>query len=181
MLKVGGRCACIVPDGVLFGSSKAHKSLRQELVEHQFLEAVISLPSGVFKPYAGVSTAILIFTKTNAGGTDNVWFYDMKADGYSLDDKRQPIAENDIPDIIQRFHNLEAEKERSRKEQSFFVDKEAIVENGYDLSINKYKEIEYVAKEYPPTSEIIKDIEERHQKIGEQIEILKGLLQIEEL
>ena len=181
MLKVGGRCACIVPDGVLFGSSKAHKSLRQELVEHQFLEAVISLPSGVFKPYAGVSTAILIFTKTNAGGTDNVWFYDMKADGYSLDDKRQPIAENDIPDIIQRFHNLEAEKERSRKEQSFFVDTEASVENGYDLSINKYKEIEYVAKEYPPTSEIIKDIEERHQKIGEQIEILKGLLQIEEL
>lgn len=181
MLKVGGRCACIVPDGVLFGSSNAHKSLRKELVENQYLEAVISLPSGVFKPYAGVSTAILVFTKTNSGGTNNVWFYDMKADGYSLDDKRQPIAENDIPDIIQRFHNLEEEKERSRTEQSFFVKKDEIIENGYDLSINKYKQIEYVAKEYPPTSEIIADIEERHQKIGEQISIIKELLNIEEL
>lgn len=181
MLKIGGRCACIVPDGVLFGSSNAHKSLRKELVEHQYLEAVISLPSGVFKPYAGVSTAILIFTKTNSGGTDKIWFYDMKADGYSLDDKRQPITENDIPDIIERFHHLEGEKDRARTEQSFFVKKEEIVENGYDLSINKYKQIEYVAKEYPPTSEIIKDIEERHVKIGKQIDEIKKLLSIEEM
>ena len=179
MLKIGGRCACIVPDGVLFGASNAHKSLRKELVENQYLEAVISLPSGVFKPYAGVSTAILVFTKTNSGGTDHVWFYDMKADGYSLDDKRQPIAENDIPDIIQRFHNLEGEKERSRTEKSFFVKKDEIAKNSYDLSINKYKEIEYVAIEYPPTSEIIADIEERHNRIGEQINAIKELLREE--
>ncbi|MCM1183678.1 MAG: type I restriction-modification system subunit M [Roseburia sp.] len=180
MLKVGGRCACIVPDGVLFGSSNAHKSLRKELVENQYLEAVISLPSGVFKPYAGVSTAVLIFTKTNSGGTEDVWFYDMKADGYSLDDKRQPIAENDIPDIIERFHHLEGERGRSRTEQSFFAKKSEIAENEYDLSINKYRQIEYVAKEYPPTSEIIRDIEERHRKIGEQIEEIKALLNIGE-
>ena len=120
MLKVGGRCACIVPDGVLFGSSNAHKSIRKELVENNRLEAVISMPSGVFKPYAGVSTAILIFTKTGHGGTDKVWFYDMKADGLSLDDKRSEIKENDIPDIIARFRNLEAEADRERTEQSFF-------------------------------------------------------------
>ena len=176
MLRTGGRCACIVPDGVLFGSSNAHKSLRRELVEHQYLEAVISLPSGVFKPYAGVSTAILIFTKTNSGGTEDVWFYDMKADGYSLDDKRQPVEDNDIPDIIARFHHLEKEKERSRTEQSFFVRKEEIVENNYDLSINKYKQVEYVAKEYPPTREILAEIEERHRKIGREIESLRELL-----
>lgn len=116
MLQNGGRCACIVPDGVLFGSSKAHKAIRKEIVENQRLEAIISMPSGVFKPYAGVSTAIMIFTKTNAGGTDNVWFYDMKADGYSLDDKRTPIQENDIPDIVERFHHREAEKDRKRTE-----------------------------------------------------------------
>ena len=176
MLKVGGRCACIVPDGVLFGSSNAHKSLRRELVDNQYLEAVISLPSGVFKPYAGVSTAILIFTKTNAGGTDKVWFYDMKADGYSLDDKRQPIADNDIPDIIQRFHNLENEEKRERTEQSFFVPKQEIVDNDYDLSINKYKKIEYVAKEYPPSSEILANIEKTHRMVGEQLAELKKML-----
>ena len=126
MLKTGGRCACIVPDGVLFGSSKAHVAIRKELVEEHCLEAVISMPSGVFKPYAGVSTAILIFTKTGHGGTDKVWFYDMRADGLSLDDKRSPVKENDIPDIIARFHNLERESERSRTEQSFFVGKEEI-------------------------------------------------------
>ena len=114
MLKIGGRCACIVPDGVLFGSSKAHKSIRKEIVENNRLEAVISMPSGVFKPYAGVSTAILIFTKTEAGGTDHVWFYDMQNDGLSLDDKRSPIEENDIPDIIRRFHHLDGEMERKR-------------------------------------------------------------------
>ena len=120
MLKAGGRCACIVPDGVLFGSSKAHKDIRKELIENQRLEAVISMPSGVFKPYAGVSTGILIFTKTNYGGTDKVWFYDMQADGRSLDDKRSPVDENDIPDIIERFHNRDKEVERKRTERSFF-------------------------------------------------------------
>lgn len=141
MLKTGGRCACIVPDGVLFGSSKAHKDIRKAIVEEQRLEAVISMPSGVFKPYAGVSTAILIFTKTGHGGTDKVWFYDMKADGRSLDDKRSEVKENDIPDIIARFKNLEAENDRKRTDQSFFVEKQEIVDNAYDLSINKYKEI----------------------------------------
>ncbi len=148
MLKVGGRCACIVPDGVLFGSSTAHKAIRKEIIENNRLEAVISMPSGVFKPYAGVSTAILIFTKTGHGGTDNVWFYDMKADGFSLDDKRSPTTENDIPDIIARFHNREAEATRERTEQSFFVPKEEIAGNDYDLSINKYKKTEYVPVEY---------------------------------
>ena len=114
MLKVGGRCACIVPDGVLFGSSTAHKAIRKQIVEENRLEAVISMPSGVFKPYAGVSTAILIFTKTGHGGTDNVWFYDMQADGRSLDDKRTPVSDNDIPDIIERFKNRENELERVR-------------------------------------------------------------------
>ena len=112
MLKVGGRCACIVPDGVLFVSSTAHKAIRRELVDGNRLEAVISMPSGVFRPYAGVSTAILIFTKTGHGGTDKVWFYDMKADGFSLDDKRSPVADNDIPDIITRFRHLDAEADR---------------------------------------------------------------------
>lgn len=142
MLQLGGRCASIVPDGVLFGNSKAHKAVRKELVDKHRLQAVISMPSGVFKPYAGVSTAILIFTKTNAGGTDKVWFYDMKADGFSLDDKRNPTTENDIPDVISRFHNLAGEEERSRKDQSFLVPVSEIIEKDYDLSINKYKEVE---------------------------------------
>ena len=144
MLKVGGRCACIVPDGVLFGSSTAHKAIRKEIVENNRLEAVISMPSGVFKPYAGVSTAVLVFTKTGHGGTDNVWFYDMKADGFSLDDKRTETKENDIPDIVQRFHHLAEEQNRARTEQSFLVPKAEIAANGYDLSINKYKQVEYV-------------------------------------
>ncbi len=175
MLKVGGRCACIVPDGVLFGSSAAHKAIRKEIVEGNRLEAVISMPSGVFKPYAGVSTAILIFTKTNAGGTDNVWFYDMKADGYSLDDKRTEVKENDIPDIIERFSNRDKEAERKRTEQSFFVSKDEIVNNDYDLSINKYKEVEYVPVEYEPTEVIlgrIKDIENEIQKEIAELELL---------
>lgn len=123
ILKTGGRCACIVPDGVLFGSSTAHKSIRKEIVENQRLEAVISMPSGVFKPYAGVSTAILIFTKTEHGGTDQVWFYDMTADGFSLDDKRAPIADNDIPDIIERFRHRDEETDRKRTEKSFLFRK----------------------------------------------------------
>lgn len=175
MLRVGGRCACIVPDGVLFGSSKAHKAIRKALVEENRLEAVISMPSGVFKPYAGVSTGILIFTKTGHGGTDKVWFYDMKADGLSLDDKRTPVTENDIPDIINRFQNREQEESRERTEQSFFVPKDEITENDYDLSINKYKKVEYVPVEYPPTSEILAELK------GLQEEIEKGLNELEKL
>ena len=176
MLKVGGRCACIVPDGVLFGSSTAHKAIRRELVDGNRLEAVISMPSGVFKPYAGVSTAILIFTKTGHGGTDKVWFYDMKADGFSLDDKRSSVADNDIPDIITRFRHLDAEADRQRTEQSFLVPKQEIVDNGYDLSINKYKKTEYKPVEYPPTSEIMAQIRELEMKIGEEMEALEEML-----
>ena len=176
MLKRGGRCACIVPDGVLFGSSKAHKSLRQELVDNHQLQAVISMPSGVFKPYAGVSTAVLVFTKTDDGGTDNVWFYDMKADGFSLDDKRSEVSENDIPDIITRFYNLEGEKDRERTEQSFLVPKQEIIDNDYDLSINKYKKTEYIPVEYPPTSEIIAEIERLDKEATAELAELKKLL-----
>ncbi len=176
MLKVGGRCACIVPDGVLFGSSTAHKAIRKELIEENRLEAVISMPSGVFKPYAGVSTGILIFTKTGHGGTDKVWFYDMTADGLSLDDKRTPVAENDISDIIARFHNLEGEADRKRTDKSFFVSKEEIADNEYDLSINKYKQVEYKAVEYPPTSEIMANIEAIEAEIVKEMAELKKLL-----
>ena len=197
MLRVGGRCACIVPDGVLFGSSKAHKDIRKELVESHRLQAVISMPSGVFKPYAGVSTAILIFTKTGHGGTDNVWFYDMKADGYSLDDKRTEVKDNDIPDIIARFKSIESlplegkgdrsavdgvenfpynESENPRTAQSFFVPKQEIVDNAYDLSINKYKKVEYVLVEYPPTEEIMTDLYELQMKISHGLDELNSLL-----
>ena len=176
VLKKGGRAAVIVPDGVLFGSSNAHKQIRKEILENHKLDAVISMPSGVFKPYAGVSTAILIFTKTGAGGTDQVWFYDMKADGLSLDDKRQPVPENDIEDIIERFHHRAQEKDRKRTEQSFFVDLDEIRENGYDLSVNKYKEMEYQAVEYDPPSVILERIEELEGKIQEEIQELKKLL-----
>lgn len=178
MLKVGGRCACIVPDGVLFGSSKAHKDIRKQIVEENRLEAVVSMPSGVFKPYAGVSTAILIFTKTGHGGTDKVWFYDMQADGFSLDDKRSPVKENDIPDIIERFRNLEKESDRVRTDKSFFVEKDEIKENDYDLSINKYKEVEYVPVEYPSTLEIMTDLRELEMKISQEMDELEKLLQL---
>lgn len=180
MLKKGGRCASIVPDGVLFGSSKAHVAVRKEIVENHKLEAVISMPSGVFKPYAGVSTAIIIFTKTGAGGTDKVWFYDMQADGYSLDDKRNPVEENDIPDIVARFSNLAAEVERQRTEKSFFVPKDEIVANGYDLSINKYKEIENENIEYERPEAIIKSIKELEEQILiglEDLEVILGGLE----
>lgn len=176
MLKIGGRCAVIVPDGVLFGSSAAHKAIRKTIIEENRLEAVISMPSGVFKPYAGVSTGILIFTKTNHGGTDNVWFYNMTADGFSLDDKRLPISENDIPDIIKRFKNRENEKDRQRTEKSFFVPKAEIVENGYDLSINKYKKTKYVAVEYPSTLEILTDLNELEMEITKGLAELGGLM-----
>lgn len=178
ILKIGGRCACIVPDGVLFGSSTAHKAIRKEIVENQRLQAVISMPSGVFKPYAGVSTAILIFTKTEHGGTDNVWFYDMTADGFSLDDKRTVITENDIPDIVARFKNLEAEASRKRTEKSFMVPKQEIVDNEYDLSINKYKETVYVPVEYPPTSEIMADLRELEKQIAREMDELEKLLDL---
>jgi type I restriction enzyme M protein len=158
-LTLGGRAAVIVPDGVLFGSSKAHQQIRTEIIDHQKLQAVISMPSGVFKPYAGVSTAILIFTKTDSGGTDNVWFYDMQADGYSLDDKRQPVEANNIPDIVARYHNLDAESSRSRTDQSFMVPVAEIRENKYDLSINRYKEVVYEQKTYAAPSTIISEIE----------------------
>jgi len=168
-LKLGGRCASIVPDGVLFGSSNAHKAIRQGLIDNQRLEAVISMPSGVFKPYAGVSTAILIFTKTNAGGTDHVWFYNMKADGYSLDDKRNEITDNDIPDILKRFSQLENEKSRTRKDSSFLVPKDAIVENDYDLSINKYQEVEQVIREFEKPEAILARIKKLQKEIDEHL------------
>ena len=176
MLKVGGRCACIVPDGVVFGTSKAHKATRKELVENQLLEAVISLPSGIFRPYSDVSTSILIFTKTNAGGTENVWFYDMQADGFSLDDKREEVEENDIPDIITRFSNLEAEKERSRKEKSFMVSKEDIAKNGYSLRMKEYKEIEYQKIEYPSSEELLNDVDALKDELVASLQELRGLL-----
>ena len=176
ILKSGGRCASIVPDGVLFGSSKAHLAIRKELVDNQQLEAIISMPSGVFKPYSGVSTAILIFTKTDAGGTDKVWFYDMRADGYSLDDKRSPIETNDIPDIITRYNSLENEANRTRKEQSFFVPKDEIVANGYDLTINKYKEVEREKIEYEKPETVLARIKELKSKIDQAIASYEGLI-----
>lgn len=176
MLRVGGRCACIVPDGVLFGSSKAHKDVRREIIERNRLEAVISMPSGVFKPYAGVSTAVLVFTKTGHGGTDKVWFYDMRADGFSLDDKRTPVTENDIPDIVARFRDRANEETRARTEQSFLVPADEIVKNDYDLSINKYKQTEYKPVEYPSTAEILSDLHELEMEITKGLEELEGML-----
>ena len=186
MLRVGGRCACIVPDGVLFGSSTAHKAIRKALIDENRLEAVISMPSGVFKPYAGVSTGILIFTKTGHGGTDKVWFYDMQSDGFSLDDKRTPVAENDIPDIIARFHSIKSvrngaldipfdEENNPRTEKSFMVPKDEIVQNDYDLSINKYKKTEYKPVEYPSTAELMAELHDL------EMEITKGLAELEEM
>ena len=169
MLQLGGRCASIVPDGVLFGTSSGHLAIRKEIVDNQRLQAVISMPSGVFKPYAGVSTAILIFTKTNAGGTDKVWFYDMKADGFSLNDHRNPVPENDIPDIVVRFHNLAGEAERSRKEQSFLVPVEEIREKGYDLSMNKYKEVEREVVTYDAPEVIMERIVNLETQINDAL------------
>lgn len=179
-LKKGGRCASIVPDGVLFGSSNAHKSIRKEIVENHHLHGIISMPSGVFKPYAGVSTAIIIFTKTGAGGTDKVWFYDMQADGLSLDDKRQPISQNDIPDIINRYHSrMETELERKRTEKSFFVAKKEIQDNGYDLSINKYKESVYEKTEFDSPAVIMERIDSIDEDILDLKEELKMMLNLD--
>ena len=204
-LKIGGRAAVIVPDGVLFGSSKAHKSIRKEIVDNHKLQAVISMPSGVFKPYAGVSTAIVIFTKTNDGGTDKVWFYDMKADGKSLDDKRNLLVDEelfdtfelkdytsaegnssgssevenfDLPDIIQRYHSLktnpDTEAQRPRTEQSFMVPVQEIIDNDYDLSINRYKEIVYEEIAYDAPAVILERIQQLSKERESLIEKLLG-------
>jgi len=185
LLKPGGRAAVIVPDGVLFGSSNAHKGLRKMLVEDQKLDAVVSLPSGVFKPYAGVSTAILFFTKTNSGGTDHVWFYDVRADGKSLDDKRQDLLpdekqgpcpsttltdddhpKNNLPDVLARWAQRDgAERERPRTAQSFCVPKDEITANGYDLSLNRYKEVEHEEVEHVPPKQIIAELLELEGEI----------------
>lgn len=176
-LEIGGRCASIVPDGVLFGTSKAHVAIRKEIVDNQQLRAVISMPSGVFKPYAGVSTAVLVFNKTNCGGTDRVWFYDMKADGFSLDDKRSPINDNDIPDVVNRFLNPAKEQERTRKDQSFFVPVDEIRQNDYDLSINKYKEVERERVEYEPVKDILARLEQTEAEYSKGYGELRGMLE----
>lgn len=177
LLKPGGRAAVIVPDGVLFGSSKAHKDIRKALVEEQKLDAVVKLPSGVFKPYAGVSTAILFFTKTNSGGTDEVWFYDVAADGFSLDDKRNPVEANDLSDVLERWGKRDGtERERVRTEKSFTVPKSEIVEQGYDLSLNRYKEIEFEEVAYRSPQEIIDELEQTQREIGEHIDQLKKVM-----
>jgi type I restriction enzyme M protein len=176
LLKAGGRCAVIVPDGVLFGSSKAHLDIRKEIIDSHRLEAVISLPAGVFKPYAGVSTGIMIFTKTGTGGTDKVWFYDMQADGFSLDDKRTEISDNDIPDVIKRWHNLEAEDKRKRTDKSFMVPVDDIRKEKYDLSINRYKEIVYDEVKYDPPKVILAEIMKMEKEIQKGLEELDGML-----
>ncbi|MBT5269873.1 MAG: SAM-dependent DNA methyltransferase [Candidatus Marinimicrobia bacterium] len=176
MLKTGGRCAVIVPDGVLFSSSNAHKQIREELVENQKLEAVISMPSGVFRPYAGVSTAMLFFTKTNSGGSDKVWFYDMQNDGFSLDDKRTEVAGSNMPDIVERFGKLEDEVERKRIDQSFLVPVSEIKSNDWDLSINRYKEIIYEDVKYDPPLKIISDIKQLDHERSDALKMLEELL-----
>lgn len=178
MLKTGGRCACIVPNGVLFRSnSKAYGQLRRELVENQKLEAIIYMPSGVFKPYSGVSTAVLVFTKTDAGGTGDVWLYNMEGDGFTLDDKRDPDEKhNDIPDILRRWGNLEGEKTRERTEKSFLVPKAEIVENDYDFSFNKYTKTEYARIDYPPTSEILAELDDLNSQLAAGLAELHKLL-----
>jgi len=176
ILKIGGRCAVIVPDGVLFGSDNAAVGIRKIIIDKQKLEAVISMPSGVFRPYAGVSTAILIFTKTESGGTDQVWFYDMHTDGFSLNDKRISVEENDIPDIQNRWNNLEAEKTRTRLDQSFFVPSQEIRDNNYDLSINKYKEVEYEQKVYDAPDVILERLSDIDKEIEKTTSELKKLI-----
>lgn len=178
MLRLGGRCACIVPNGVLFRTnSKAYRQLRQELVDHQRLEAIIYMPSGVFKPYSGVSTAVLVFTKTDAGGTDDVWMYNMEGDGYTLDDKRdENPAHDDIPDILERWAHLDAEKDRKRTEKSFLVPRDEIVANDYDFSFNKYTETVYERKEYPPTSQILAELDDLNGQIAQGLAELRAML-----
>jgi type I restriction enzyme M protein len=196
LLKPGGRAAVIVPDGVLYGSSKAHKELRRILVEDQKLDGVVSLPSGAFKPYAGVSTAILLFTKTNSGGTDQVWFYDVQADGWSLDDKRTPLlsedklgprprtaltpeehAKNNLPDVLARWPQRDgAERERPRTAQSFTVPKADIAAQGYDLSLNRYKEVVHEEVEHRAPGEILKALGQLEAEIQQSMMDLEGML-----
>ena len=178
LLKIGGRAAVIVPDGVLFGSSNAHKSIRKTLIENHKLDGVVSMPSGGFKPYAGVSTAVIIFTKVGVekDGTDYVWFYDMKADGLSLDDKRQPVEENDIPDLLEKWHNRDSNQKTDRKAKAFFVPKKEIKDNGYDLSINRYKEIEYEEVEYEPPKVILGKLRSLETEISSDLDALEEML-----
>ena len=177
LLQTGGRAAVIVPGGVLFGSSKAHRTLRKILVEEQKLDAIVSMPSGVFKPYAGVSTAILLFTKTNSGGTDHVWFYDMQADGYSLDDKRSPLpGKSDLADILTRWQHRELEAKRTGIDRSFLVSKAEIAGSDYNLSINRYKEMAYEAVEYDPPTVILKRLGKLEADIQHGIEELEEML-----
>jgi type I restriction enzyme M protein len=177
LLQTGGRAAIIVPDGVLFGSSNAHKQLRKALVEEQKLDAIVSMPSGVFKPYAGVSTAILFFTKTNSGGTDHVWFYDMQADGYSLDDKRSPQPDkSDLPDILKRWQNRAAEAKRARTEQSFLVPKADIAANDYDLSLNRYKEVVHQTVAHDTPQDILARLAQLEAEIATGRAELEGLI-----
>lgn len=178
ILKVGGRCACIVPNGVLFRTNaKAYRALRKELVEHQQLRAIIYMPSGVFKPYSGVSTAVLVFTKTDAGGTDKVWLYNMEHDGFTLDDKRDSDdAHNDIPDILQRWEHLDEEENRDRKQKSFFVSKQDIVDNDYDFSFNKYVETEYKRIEYPPTDVLLNELDQLNRQMSDGLAELRSML-----
>jgi len=196
LMKPGGRAAVIVPDGVLFGSSKAHKELRRILVEDQKIDAVVSLPGGVFKPYAGVSTAVIFFTKTNSGGTDAVWFYDVEADGWSLDDKRTPLlsedklgavprtalteqehSRNNLPDVLARWAARNgAERERPRTAQSFCVSKADIATQGYDLSLNRYKEVVHEAVEHRPPKEILAELAKLEEEIQRGMKELEGML-----
>ncbi|WP_372875949.1 class I SAM-dependent DNA methyltransferase [Pseudomonas sp.] len=181
LLKAGGRAAVVVPDGVLFGSSKAHKTLRRMLVEEHKLDGIVSMPSGVFRPYAGVSTAILLFTKTNSGGTDHVWFYDMQADGYSLDDKRNPLDAskhecNNLPDILARWHKRSMSAGLDRTAQSFLVPKAEIVGNDYDLSINRYKEVVYQQVQHEAPQKILAELKALEAEIMRGMDELEGLL-----
>jgi len=175
-LKVGGRCAVIIPDGVLFGSTKAHKEIRSEIISHQQLDAIISMPSGVFKPYAGVSTAIILFTKTDGHKNDKVWFYDMQNDGYTLNDNRTECEGSNIPDILQRFNNLKDEENRTRTQQSFFVPISEIEENNYDLSINRYKEIIYEEVHHEKPQDILAEIKVINDKISLGLEELGAMI-----
>ncbi len=174
LLKNGGRCAVIVPEGVLFGNSNAHQAVRKLIMEEAQLEGVISMPSGVFKPYAGVSTAVLVFTK--GGETDRVWFYDMEADGFSLDDKRNRVKENDIPDILEKWEQRHKLKEAKKGEKWFWVGKKEIVGNKYDLSINRYKAIEYEEVRYDPPKVILAKLEKMEKEIQEELKELGRVL-----
>ena len=174
MLKAGGRSATIVPQGVLFGSSKAHVAVRKALLDENQLEGVISLPSGVFKPYAGVATAILVFTK--GGASRDVFFYDVQADGLSLDDKRQEVAENDLPDLVTRWKARDASKDTDRKTKFFFVPADEIRGKKYDLSLNRYKEVVYEEEEFAPPLEILGQMKELEQEILMELKTIEDLI-----